>query len=390
MLSFKFATPRRLCRFLPLMHVNQTVWRSVRTQSWVNGFGIRTRLDIPAQTSARIAGRKWLPGSTVPGNKLPEYLASPRENKPAVYEVIEENVKLEEWSSRCREIIDEKLHVYGTILFRGLPVENADDFSRFFKQLGFSSMTYYGGAGERTEIADQVLSATDVEPPIYTIEPHNEMAYVDHYPLKIFFYCDVPAKPGLGGESGITDVRDTLRKLDPKVVQKFDKLGVKYFCYTVSKDAAKDASMSWQLRFSAEDKAEVEQYMKNHNCEYQWLDNDDLSYWRYLPAFANHPITGERVWFNQATTFHASYFYDHPVWAGKDLPENRYPFTSYYGDGSVIEPEVLRHIRDVLWQETVGFQLQKGDVLVYDNIYAQHSRLGYDCDRTLLVAMTSD
>ncbi|XP_070567974.1 dapdiamide synthesis protein DdaC-like [Ptychodera flava] len=389
MLSLTFVAPRRLCRFLPLMHVNQTAWRSVGTQPCVNGFSIRTRLDIPAQTRARIAGRKWLPGSTFPGNKLPEHLASPRENMPAVYEVIEEKVKVEEWSSRCREIIDEKLHVYGTILFRGLPVENADDFSRFFKRLGFSSMTYQGGAGERTEKADQVTSATDIDPPIFTIEPHNEMAYVDHYPLKIFFYCDVPAKPGGGGETGITDVRDILPKLDPKVVQKFDKLGLKYFYHSVSKNT-EDAFMSWQGMFRTEDKAEVEQYMKDHNCEYQWLDNDGLSYWRFLPAFVNHPITGERVWFNQASSSNASYYYDHPVWAGKNLPDNRYPFTTYYGDGSVIEPEVLRHIRDVLWQETVGFQLQKGDVLAFDNVYAQHSRLGYDCERTLLVAMTSD
>ncbi|XP_070567968.1 dapdiamide synthesis protein DdaC-like isoform X1 [Ptychodera flava] len=389
MLSLKFVTPRRLCRFLPLMHVNQTAWKSIGTQPCVNGFSIRTRLDIPAQASARIAGRKWLPGSTFPGNNLPEHLASPRENMPAVYEVIEEKVKIEEWSSRCREIIDEKLHVYGTILFRGLPVENADEFSRLFKNLGYTSMTYQGGAGERTEKADQVTSATDIDPPIYSIEPHNEMAYTDHGPLKVFLYCDVPAKPGRGGESGITYVRDTLRNLDPKVVQKFDKLGLKYCYHSLSKNS-KDAFMSWQGMFRTEDKAVVEQYMKDHNCEYKWLDNDDLSYWRYGPAFANHPITGERVWFNQATTGHASYYYDHPMYADKNLPENMYPIMAYYGDGSVIKPEVLQHIRDVLWQGTVGFQLQKGDVLVYDNFYAQHSRLGFDCERTLLFAMTSD
>ena len=79
-----------------------------------------------------------------------------------------------------------------------------------------------------------------------------------------------------------------------------------------------------------------------------------------------------------------------PFFAGKDLPYDRCPGHTCYGDGSEIEPEVIQHIRDVHWQEAVGFQMQKSDLLVFDNVYSQHGRLGFDCERKLLVAMTSE
>ena len=55
-------------------------------------------------------------------------------------------------------------------------------------------------------------------------------------------------------------------------------------------------------------------------------------------------------------------------------------------------PEVLEHIRSVIWKNTVAVRLCKGDVLVYDNLFCGHSRMGCgegneDSDRRILVGL---
>ncbi|XP_077985164.1 dapdiamide synthesis protein DdaC-like [Glandiceps talaboti] len=337
----------------------------------------------------RIADREWLPGSTFPGHSLPQYLACPRENRPAVYEAASSNYPIEKWAETARVIIDERLHNYGTILFRSLPLRNADDFSRFVKALGYQSASRAGSNGSRHEVSDLVLTASDNDPPIYTIEPHNEMAYSSNPPVKVLFYCDHPATPGHGGESVVGDVRDILPKLNKEVVDKFERLGVRYYSYVGCKKR-NDSHLSWQETFQTDDKTEVVTYLEDNGFEYRWEVNDSLFYWYNRPVFQTHPLTGERVWYNQITIHHASYFFNHPNFVDLDIPNWQYPYHSGYGDGSEIEPEVIRHIRDVLWQTAVGFQMQKSDVLVYDNMYAQHARIGYTCNRKLLVALTNE
>ncbi|XP_070568531.1 dapdiamide synthesis protein DdaC-like [Ptychodera flava] len=382
-LRLKLQAGRVVCR---------TVTSTAKPRELNDGFAVRSRLDVPEKgtPAPRIAGRKWLPGSTFQGHELPEFLAGPKDNMPAVYEAVGTGLTLREWSDRCRRIMDDKLHVYGTILFRGLPLESGDDFSRFFREVGYRVANPAGRIGRRREVASDVFTASDNNPPAYTLEPHNEMAYTKNYPMKIFFYCQVPAEPGQGGETCIADNRDILPRLDPKVVQKFEKLGIKYHYYVASKAVDKDAYLSWQSTFGSEDKAVVEECLREQECEYKWQEDDSLIYWRYRPPFITHPKTGEKVWFNQLVVGHVSYYFDHPAWVDKKLPYERYPENVYYGDGSEIEPEVIQHIRDVTWQETVGFQLQKGDVLAFDNIYAHHGRIGFDCERVLYVGMTSE
>ncbi|XP_077985163.1 dapdiamide synthesis protein DdaC-like [Glandiceps talaboti] len=343
-------------------------------------------LPVEFYIQPRIAGRQWLPGSTFPGHDLPEYLACPKDNKPALYQAVASDVSIETWAERARAMIDEKLHIYGTILFRGLPLNGVDNFSRFVKALRYKNKLYIGGSGQRHEVDELVYTAADNEPPVYTIEPHNEMAYHNDPPMKLLFYCDHPATPGHGGESVVADVRDILPKLNKEVVDKFERLGVRYHNYVGCKNK-NDSPRNWQ---EINDKIKLSLFLENHGYGYRWEDNNSLIFWQNVPAFRRHPLTGERIWFNQITGNHASYCFDHPNFVDLDIPNWKYPYHSTYGDGSEIEPEVIQHIRDVLWQTAVGFQMQKSDVLVYDNMYTQHARIGYTGKRKLVVALTSD
>ncbi|XP_077977692.1 dapdiamide synthesis protein DdaC-like [Glandiceps talaboti] len=353
-------------------------------------FVFHERYKVPSQSLARVAGRKWLPGSTSSDHNLPEYLAHPKDYMPAVYEAIDGKSTLESWAEKTRRVLDCKLHVFGTILFRGLPIANAEDLSQFLKALQYPPMYYDGGSGSRHEVSEYIMTANDSDPTPFSIEPHNEMSYTNHYPHKLFFFCDIPVQPGCGGENVIAYNKDILSNLDPGVVRKFEKLGLKYNNHVESRNTVPDSYFNWQTAFRTEDKLAVEKYLNEQECMFEWEHDDSITYWRYIPAFRNHPKTGVKVWFNAVSGHHASYFYDHPSMSHVRLPTNRYPYHTFYGDGSEIEPEVLQHIRDVIWQVAVGFCMQKNDLLVFDNLYAQHGRLGFTCDRRLLVAMTRE
>ncbi|XP_077980263.1 dapdiamide synthesis protein DdaC-like [Glandiceps talaboti] len=268
------------------------------------------------------------------------------------------------------------------------------------------------------------------------------------FPLQIFFFCDVPPGPGCGGETAIADVRDIQQRLQPDVLEKFDRLGVMYHRHLPF--GANDKIGTWQKVFFTESKREVERHLQNTNSDYRWNSDDSLSLWHVKPAFTKHPNSGnrrqsfwhvksaftkhpnsgnrrqsfwhvkpaftkhpnsgnrrqsfwhvkpaftkhpnsdEKVWFNQVSLHHASFFDYHPRWVGVRCPGNKYPFHTYYGDGTEIDIGTIQHIRDVIWQVAIGYQPQRGDLLVLDNLHIQHTRLGFNGPRKLYVSMTVD
>ena len=102
----------------------------------------------------------------------------------------------------------------------------------------------------------------------------------------------------------------------------------------------------------------------------------------------SHPVSGEKVWFNQVATHNNSYHKAKPTFIGAEIPDDKFPFHTHYGDGSEIEPEVLQHIRETSWACAVGFKWKRGDLLVIDNFAAQHGRIGFMGDRKVLVFLT--
>jgi alpha-ketoglutarate-dependent taurine dioxygenase len=107
------------------------------------------------------------------------------------------------------------------------------------------------------------------------------------------------------------------------------------------------------------------------------------------PALGRHPQTGEMVWFNHATFFHVTTLEPEVrdvlmrTLGPEDLPTN-----TCYGDGSLIEPDVLDELREAYRQETVTFQWQEGDILLLDNMLVAHGRACYSGPRKILVGMS--
>ena len=53
--------------------------------------------------------------------------------------------------------------------------------------------------------------------------------------------------------------------------------------------------------------------MRSLGCEWEWQNNGDLVIWYTMPAFLTHPVTGEDIWFNQASSNHFTYYKFHPM-----------------------------------------------------------------------------
>ena len=136
----------------------------------------------------------------------------------------------------------------------------------------------------------------------------------------------------------------------------------------------------------------MEKILESNGWSFSWDKEKNLRYW-YLNTPVNlHPVTGEKIWFNQITSYHASYFRALPLYenTGDSIPDDQFPFHCYYGDGSDIEPDVLQHIRAAMWSCAVGFRWRTFDVAVLDNQQVLHGRMGWTGDRTLVTSLIDE
>lgn len=133
---------------------------------------------------------------------------------------------------------------------------------------------------------------------------------------------------------------------------------------------------------------EAERRAAEKGYHFTWSSSQDLYLWQNRPVFKRHPLTGSKIWFNQITAMHSSYYQAMPTFIGKDIPDDKCPCHTCYGDGSAIEPEVIQHIRATFWACAVGFQWRTGDLLALDNLAVQHGRIGYSGERKILAYLS--
>ena len=308
---------------------------------------------------------------------------APGATLPLVMQPAAENVSFDEfttWLRTSRAFVERQLCKYGAILFRGFPVKDCVDFEQFGMAVSDDLLEYKERSSPRSQVGENVYTSTDY-PPSQKIFPHNEHSYAVTFPLKLFFFCEIPATRG--GETPIGDTRKILQRISPEIRERFRQRKWMYM-----RNFGFGMGVPWRKAFATSDKAVVEDYALRNKIDLEWKENDCLRTRQVRPVFETHPRTGESLWFNHLTFFHISTLDDAmrevlmEEFDDEDLPNN-----TYYGDGSKIEPEVMEHLRDAYMKEMVSFTWQKGDTIILDNMLTAHSRLTYAGARKVLFAM---
>ena len=278
-------------------------------------------------------------------------------------------------------LVDASLHESGALLLRGFDVLGEQAFQALVRSFGHPLLNYEFGSTPRKAIEQGVYTSTEY--PAHQVIPlHNEQSYTLQWPMKIWFHCVQPSVEG--GETPIADSRQIFRQLDPALRQRFEDKRLMYV-----RNYGNGLDLPWEQAFNTEDRAVAEAYCRANQIEFQWKDDGELRTRQVCQATARHPVTQDRVWFNQAHLFHVSNLppavreslldvVEDPL----DLPRN-----VYYGDGSELEDSALAEIRGVLEHCTVRFPWQQGDVLMLDNMLVAHGRASFKGPRQVIVAM---
>ncbi len=304
----------------------------------------------------------------------------PDQPLPLIIQPQVEGLNLETWALNQRQWLESQLLQHGGILFRNFNINSVPAFEQWMQSLYGSLLDYSYRSTPRSTVSGKIYTSTEY-PADQWIPLHNEMAYSRSYPLKIAFYCVQPAVED--GATPIADSRKVFQKLNDRIKERFIEKQVMYV-----RNYGGGLDLPWQTVFQTSDQAEVEAYCRQVGIEWEWRSNDRLRTRQVCQAIATHPVTGDRVWFNQAHLFHVSSLAPAvresllAVVPAEELPRN-----AYYGDGTPIEDSILDEIREVYEQEMVIFPWQQGDILLLDNLLAAHGRTPFVGPRKVVVGM---
>lgn len=297
---------------------------------------------------------------------------------PLVIQPATDEVRLDEWLRDSRAFVAARLLSHGALLFRGFGVRSASAFERCAQSLSPDLFSEYGDL-PRAEGSSAIYQSTPY-PPHERILFHNEASHTHRWPMKQWFFCAQAAQQG--GETPIVDCRKVYSLLDHRIIERFRHKRVMYV-----RNFINGLDVSWQQFFRTDDASVVEHLCRKTATACEWR-SDGLSIRQIRPAVAQHPSTGEAIFFNQLQLHHVSCMSPALRDASVTLfgPENL-PRNVYYGDGSPIEDSVMAEIIGVYRQAAVGFAWQDGDILLVDNMLTAHARNPYVGPRKVLVAM---
>ena len=292
------------------------------------------------------------------------------------------SARLTEWVKNNLSYLQEILNKHGALLFRGFDFKSPSEFERLTMAFCPHLKHYAGGNSPRSKITGKVYSSTEI-PHERKLSLHNEASYLPKMPDYIFFYCDV--SPAERGQTPLADCRKLYKGIDPEIVNRFAD---RELCYINNLHGGFGFGKSWQETFETENKQEVEQHLKEQGYSYSWQPDGGLRTITRCPAVATHPVTGEKVWINQAEQWHPSVLDEMTresllaMFKAEELPHY-----VHFGDGAAIPESDLTHIREVMDSEEKLFDWEKGDVLVCDNLLVAHGREPFAGDRRILVTI---
>lgn len=291
--------------------------------------------------------------------------------------------ELEDWLRDHSEAIKSIIHEFGAICFPGSKVNSTGQFQRILQLvLGSELLEYKNCSTPRKQLTGRIYTSTEY-PEHEVIPLHNENSYSHSWPLYLGFMC--MRAPAEGGATPLVDCRKVYKEIPEEIRNKFERHGVMY------RRNYGEVDLSWQEVFGTEEKEKVIEYCESHNIDFKWNTDTWLTTQEIRQASLIHPITEDIVWFNQANLFHIS---NYPEEFREEilyvLGEDKLPRNCYYGDGSEIELESLKVIREVIDKHTVKRPWRIGDIVIIDNMLCGHGRERFLGPRKVYVGMAQE
>lgn len=303
------------------------------------------------------------------------------------------------------KILTKQLALHGALLFRGLPIHSASDFSAFEHAFGYRPHEIIGIVVDRPLLAPNVAPANEA-PREVRIYNHNESPQVPHAPEYIFFYAHRAPRAGSGGETPVSSSLELFHRAREQMPEFIAALAEKGILSRVTYRTGRQYTGGSTLREAfgkmvaegddragrrAKMEAQIARYGRGPHTTWDWAQDDDgddvLTLTHHLPAVRTQPGTGLPTLF----TALAAYYRNAQQAASNTTSAARAKTTQQlYGDGTAIPEEYLRALAEITDDIRVLHRWERGDVLVFDNIIAQHGREpweGEQGDRVVLASL---
>jgi alpha-ketoglutarate-dependent taurine dioxygenase len=304
-------------------------------------------------------------------------------------------VQLESWIRGRRSWLRERLLEHGALLFRGFDVRDAERFAAFHRAAGLPLMDYPRGTTPRTQVGERIYTSSETRADL-AIPLHSEMAYTSLYPEGLAFCCLEASTEG--GATPLADLRQVLARIPEEFALEVERRGLRYRQIVPPRPTAA-LERSWPAMFGTGQRTEVEALCAAQGIECDWLADGSLSLSGRNPGLRPHPASGERVWFNQAHTFHIRLFRHLAKQGVSDALEHERefaerharlePYQCSFGDGGELWEPAMAQVRKAFEAETERFDWQPGDLLLLDNFRVAHGRQAFRGPRRVLAALIS-
>lgn len=287
-----------------------------------------------------------------------------------------------DWVSKHRDELVQQARAHGTVLFRGFPMVEPEDFDRFIAAFEMENFPYEESLSNAVRInyTPRIFSANEA-PADVTIFLHHEMAQTPVFPGMLFFCCQKPADGGGATPLCRSDALfDRMREKCPEFAKACETKGLRYSNVMPGEDDAESGmGRSWQSTFGAASREEVEQRMRDLGYSWEWLDDGCLRATTPVLPAVSEAANGRKVFFNQLIA----------AFKGWKDSRNDPAKSITLGDGTPLDRDTVLMVAELAEELTFDVPWQQGDVALVDNVLVMHGRRTFQGKRKIMASLAS-